>query len=64
MRVKTISHQEKEFLTENEVAERGIATKRTLQSWRYCGPQLCGHQTPNNHRATALCKGLNRLPIR
>jgi predicted DNA-binding transcriptional regulator AlpA len=37
MKSKSVSHQKQEFLSEREVQELGLASRRTLQAWRLLG---------------------------
>ena len=37
MNSNTVSRQKQQFLTEREVEELGLASRRTLQSWRLLG---------------------------
>lgn len=37
MKLNTVSRQKQQFLSEREVEELGLASRRTLQSWRLLG---------------------------
>ena len=37
MKLSSVIHEKREFLTERQVEEMGVASRRTLQSWRLLG---------------------------